>query len=50
MKKNTRKRTMLAVALLLLCLTTAALGEGKDILVSRWAGPHADYQKELVRD
>ncbi|MEF9880023.1 MAG: extracellular solute-binding protein [Clostridia bacterium] len=49
MKKHTRKLVVLVAMVLLLCLTTTAMGEGKDILVSRWAGPHADYQKELVK-
>lgn len=50
MKKIIRKLSMFMAALLLLCLSTAAMAEGKDILVSRWAGPHADYQKVLIKD
>ncbi|MDR3050370.1 MAG: extracellular solute-binding protein [Oscillospiraceae bacterium] len=43
---------LLALALALcLALGAVAVGaEGKDILVSRWAGPHADFQKVLVQD
>lgn len=50
MKKIIRKLAMFMAALSLLCLSTAAMAEGKDILVSRWAGPHADYQKVLIKD
>lgn len=45
----TKKIVSLLTVLVLLLASTAAFAEGKDILVSRWAGPHADLQKQLVR-
>ncbi len=43
-----RKVLLIAVALLLTAL--CAFAQGKRLLVSRWAGPHADYQKQVVKE
>ncbi|HSK68180.1 MAG TPA: extracellular solute-binding protein [Candidatus Limnocylindria bacterium] len=44
------RKVLAALLVLSLALTVVtALGEGKDILVSRWAGPHADFQKQVVK-
>ncbi len=46
---STKKALAMLLALALMLAGTAALAEGKDILVSRWAGPHADFQKQVVK-
>ena len=46
---STKRILAALLALLMVLAGTAALAEGKDILVSRWAGPHADLQKQLVK-
>lgn len=43
-----RKVLLIAAALLLVGL--CAFGQSRRLLVSRWAGPHADYQKQVVKD
>lgn len=48
MKRYSKMVSVLLIVTLLLCGAASATGEGKDILVSRWAGPHADLQKQLV--
>ncbi len=49
--KSTKKALAVLLALvLILASSVMALAEGKNILVSRWAGPHADFQKQLVKE
>lgn len=50
MKSIKKALAVLLALVLVLGLGTMALAEGKNILVSRWAGPHADFQKQLVKD
>lgn len=50
MKKRKNMLSLLLAMLVVFTMSSAALADGKDILVSRWAGPHADFQKELVKE
>jgi multiple sugar transport system substrate-binding protein len=43
-------RRTFSIAAVLLLAGLCAFGQGKRLLVSRWAGPHADYQKQVVRE
>ncbi len=50
-----KRQTVLVMlmVLLLACTTLWASGsqeEEKSVLVSRWAGPHADFQKQIVKE
>ena len=49
MKHTGKMLAVLLVLVLALGAGAQAVAEGKDILVSRWAGPHADYQKQLIQ-
>jgi len=46
---KTGKKVLLVAAVFLLA-GLCAFGQGKRLLVSRWAGPHADFQKQLVKE
>jgi ABC-type glycerol-3-phosphate transport system substrate-binding protein len=50
MKGNSKILALVLVFVLGMSLLTQAGAEGVDLLVSRWAGPHADFQKALVKD
>lgn len=50
-----KKLTILVLMMVLVFSSTAVWARGtqemeKSVLVSRWAGPHADFQKQIVRD
>ena len=40
----------LAALALLFAQSAAAQDKKTSLLVSRWAGPHADFQKQMVRE
>jgi multiple sugar transport system substrate-binding protein len=46
---RTGKRVLVLTAVLLFA-ALCAFGQGKNLLVSRWAGPHADFQKQVVKE
>ena len=48
--KHILKMLSICMVLALVLSMGTAMADGKDILVSRWAGPHADFQKELVKN
>ena len=49
--KRTRLAILAAVVLVsLFAQAAAAQGSKPNLLVSRWAGPHADFQKQMVRE
>jgi ABC-type glycerol-3-phosphate transport system substrate-binding protein len=43
-------KKVLLVAVALLLAGVCAFGQSKRLLVSRWAGPHADFQKQVVKE